>query len=1300
MSGLFGSNSTSTAETPLNALNIQSSAAGVPIPIVYGTTRVTPNMLWYDDFKSIAHTTTQSGGGKGGYSSTSTTYTYTASFILGLCEGTIANVLTAWIDKTVSTTPNTLFSIFNGTYPQTPWSYLTSNHSGQALGYQGIAYVAASAYDLASSANLPNHSFEVAGKLILSGTSDADPRDIVNDLLTNASYGVPNAPALSGLTQYSNYCKAAHILLSPCYDTQVAAAQMITELMQLTNTGIYSSEGLLKLVPYGDATLTGNGATYTPNLTVIADFGDDNFLPLNGDDPIKIKRNAVASTVNTTSDAFNQVTVEFLDRAHGYNVATVVVQDQAAIDVYGLRPMQVLVAHQITDGAVANVVATLILQRAVYVRSQYEFRLGWQWCYLEPTDLVTINDVGLGLSSYPVRILSVEEDEFGKLTVLAEDAPTGVFSHIVVATPSNTGYNVNQGVTGGDTNTPVIFEPPNALTAPDFQLWVAASGGSTWGGCNVWASSDGSSYKLVGTIHSQARHGVLTSTLAAGSDPDTSHTLAVDLTVSQGQLLAGSSADADAGNTMLWVDGELISYSAATLTSAYHYSLGTYLRRGQKGTTNASHLIGAQFARLDDAIFKFSVSTDRIGSPIYLKFPSFNIWGESTQSLSAVAAYTHTFAGNKPLPVASLAATGGMFLVNVSWSFVAGQVDRDYTEIWGATTNNRASAFLISSIKNPATTFTHNGLTPAQTWYYWARVVDTSGNDSDFYPAGATAGVAASPSADASALMTQLVNSLGLAQLSAELATPIKSLPGALTSNAAAAIQSALDGYDLQQRMVWQESATNATMTMDPVTGKWALLATANVTTDIAVRLTSVEVLANASAATLTATVATLSTVQGNLTSTQAAVSILQSTVSVGASQVYVDSSIANAVGGINVTAANSMTALANAEIQAAMDMFTGQANTRALTSSVAIANDTLNATATALQAEATSRSALVAVVAANGAAIISEATARANADSALASSISTLTATVSTNLATLTTEQTTRANADSALSTAITTLTANGPTGYAAVVSSASASASAITGLQAQYVLKVDVNGHTAGMQLASGSGGSSVIFLADKFAFVAPDGSGAPKNVMVLGNIGGVATFGMNGNMIVDGTIVAQSLAVTSLSSVTANLGTVTAGRAQNASNTNFVDFNATGSSIFMQVGSNVSIDAAGNATFNGIILSRNMLVATGSIGGGASINGYSAIVDTGVSVGAWGSTETYVCVVSPDSGVYGSYTTFYGTYPEIRSTGKLIHTWRWATASTIKIQIDCAVDWAPGWVSYTFGAGGIRWNLYKVT
>jgi len=726
MGGLFGGASTAIQnqnETPLSGLNIQSSANGLPIPLIYGTTRVTPNLIWYGDFTAIAHTSVSSGGGGGkggggGGQSTSTTYTYTASFALALCEGQISGITSAWIDKT-KVSPSSLFSLFLGTYPQTPWSYLSSNHAGQNLGYQGIAYVAANGYDLGTNSSLPNHNFEVQGKYLLGGgVIDADPKDIVTDILTNALTGVPNAPALDSTTQYSTYCKASGLLLSPCYDTAASAASMLTDLMTLTNTGVYFSEGVLKLVPYGDATITGNGVTYTPTYNTIPNLGDDDFLDDGGNDPIIVKRNAISSSVSSSSDAYNQVTVEYLDRSTDYTASTVIVEDSASIDLYGLRPMSSITAHQIADKNVANAVALLILQRSVYIRANYQFRLGWQWCHLEPTDIVTLTDTVLGLNLYPVRILQIEEDEYGTLTVLAEDAPYGVSSHVVANVPSNSGYSVDYNASPGSISTACLFEPPFSLASGSgLEVWAGVSGVSTtrlWGGCNLWVSYDGTTYKQLSTITSPARLGHLTTALTSTATSP----LGVQLDGMGGQLLSASDVDATALNSLFYVGGanqEFMAYQGATLTGVNAYTLSG-LVRGAYGSSEAAHSANDPFIRIDDSLAKSgSLDLTLIGSTIHFKFQSFNIWGGGVEDLSTLTAYNYTISGqqatgNSVGGLTATAMTGSSVLTKLSWTASPGAdhyiIDQSGDGItWQRTGETKDTTWADSSLFGASTRF-------------------------------------------------------------------------------------------------------------------------------------------------------------------------------------------------------------------------------------------------------------------------------------------------------------------------------------------------------------------------------------------------------------------------------------------------------------------------------------------------------------------------------------------------------------------------------------------------------------------
>lgn len=203
------------------------------------------------------------------------------------------------------------------------------------------------------------------------------------------------------------------------------------------------------------------------------------------------------------------------------------------------------------------------------------------------------------------------------------------------------------GVDPGNANAPIIYEPPAALTGGALRVWVITSGGPNWGGCEVWLSSDDTTYAMAGIIYRGARQGVLTASLPSHSDPDGSSTLAVDLTESQGQLLSGTQADADNLITLCYVDGELISYETATLTAANKYNL-TYLRRGAYGTPISAHSTGTAFARVganDGSWLEKDYAKSFVGQTIYVKLVSFNIHGQKLQDIASVPAYSYSLIG-------------------------------------------------------------------------------------------------------------------------------------------------------------------------------------------------------------------------------------------------------------------------------------------------------------------------------------------------------------------------------------------------------------------------------------------------------------------------------------------------------------------------------------------------------------------------------------------------------------------------------------------------------------------------------
>src|SRR5689334_3613793 len=492
-------------------------------------------------------------------------------------------------------------TLFTGTRPQTPWSYLTSRHPGQDLGYGGVAYVASSAMDLGESGTLPNLSFEVLGVLPFgAGITDCNPKDVIADLLSNPFYGmgtgayqiqssggstffkyyldfgldtagvqyqvnitvtnVGTAPVsvstnhagaaatiqpgvtqklalpftgtgaadlqivfntvnsvsdtvnvvardpaiirlsdgvnlapvakrtfagwnvgtaasvtvqpetqvpMGDLTQYSNYCVANGIFLSPVLDAQKSAANWIQEILDVTNSAAVWSEGVLKIVPYGDTTAVGNGATFLPSTSPVYDLSSNDFLS-----PITVKRPSIA-------DVMNSVSVEFLNRANDYNVEIAEDKDDAMIAVYGLRKASPKQAHSITTAAVAKQVANFLRKREVEIRATYTLTLGWQFNLLEPMDLVTLTVPELGYNKKPVRITAIRENDNGQLEIDAEDFPFGTASPTLYPQQGPGGFVPQANADPGSVNTPIVFEAPFLMSkSGQHEIWMALSGSS------------------------------------------------------------------------------------------------------------------------------------------------------------------------------------------------------------------------------------------------------------------------------------------------------------------------------------------------------------------------------------------------------------------------------------------------------------------------------------------------------------------------------------------------------------------------------------------------------------------------------------------------------------------------------------------------------------------------------------------------------------------------------------------------------------------------------------------------------
>ena len=251
-------------------LQLQTSVNTLPIPIVWGQSKVAANVIWYANFQ-----TQGSSGGKGGlFKSPTNGYTYSADLIMALCEGPVSGIGIIWRDQSTYTLAELGLTFFPGSTPQTTWGYLSANYTIEALAYQGTSYACAASYALGDEADIGNHNFEIIG--ILAGTGvngiDADPAEVINDFLTNPQYGAGFSPAsIDATTLYGSggdaslqtYCKAMGIAFSPALVDQEQGSSILSRWLQLLNCAAVWSGGMLKFIPYGDEQISAGDVAKT-----------------------------------------------------------------------------------------------------------------------------------------------------------------------------------------------------------------------------------------------------------------------------------------------------------------------------------------------------------------------------------------------------------------------------------------------------------------------------------------------------------------------------------------------------------------------------------------------------------------------------------------------------------------------------------------------------------------------------------------------------------------------------------------------------------------------------------------------------------------------------------------------------------------------------------------------------------------------------------------------------------------------------------------------------------------------------
>ena len=146
-------------------------------------------------------------------------------------------------------------------------------------------------------------------------------------------------------------------------------------------------------------------------------------------------------------------------------------------------------------------------------------------------------------------------------------------------------------------------------------------------------------------------------------------------------------------------------------------------------------------------------------------------------SMPASSMLTEVAGKTTPPPaVTHLLATSELFAIGLRWGFPEGAEDTQRTEIWYSPSNDLSVATKLTDLAYPQRDFMLQGLAAGVSFFFWARLVDRTGNIGLWYPVGN--GVLGQSGSDASPVLGLIAGQVGESELGEELLKEIEKISG------------------------------------------------------------------------------------------------------------------------------------------------------------------------------------------------------------------------------------------------------------------------------------------------------------------------------------------------------------------------------------------------------------------------------------------------------------------------------------------------------------------------------------------
>lgn len=566
---LFGPDRTVTGPR-LEDLSVQSSAYGTPVPVPFGTTRISGNIIWSAGLKETRHEDQTSAGGKGGGQTvTQVSFTYSASFAVALAARPISGVARIWADGKLLRDAGGQMAVggqlrvYKGDERQQPDPLIEAVEGlGNISAHRGLAYVVFEDLQLAEYANrIPNLTFEV----IADAGGTASLGTVVTDLAARAGLDAVDTTDLDSVVE-------GFVLARPN-----AARDAIEALARVYNIDVAEVDGQLIFEK-------------RPK-TAVATIEEERLGAQPFDDRLEPR---LMTRRRQELDLPREVLVRHIDPDRDYQMGT----QRARKVVTGARRLEVIDVPAVLTASAAKQAAEVQLSRAWSARENFQLSLMPGQGTLVPGDVVTVTAAG---AQYTLRL-----DKITFAGLLACEATAESESIYNSGATGQGGAFPGQAVLDPGPTTLELMNLPSLTAADPFTpVYYAAAAGAAdgWRGTTVFMSKDGEiSYGELASMIVPATMGATTTVLDAGPTTfwDEGNTLNVQLLRDDMTLESRDPLTVLSGQNAALVGDEIIQFREAVLESDGSYTL-TGLLRGRRGTEWATtgHAVGERFVALN-----------------------------------------------------------------------------------------------------------------------------------------------------------------------------------------------------------------------------------------------------------------------------------------------------------------------------------------------------------------------------------------------------------------------------------------------------------------------------------------------------------------------------------------------------------------------------------------------------------------------------------------------------------------------------------------------------------------------------